>query len=270
VSGQSVLTALCVNFGMQDQTASVRTTANRTEPTLIKLLPGRGELVRVRTGLSVAGSSNALAALNAGTIREGLANAETLAEMLVGNALLQRAVIGGLVPVLPPGRSLGPLLSLTDSVTLLSGVPRVAVRQGRVLAQGMLQRSGYTSTGNADEGWTIYLQLAVGDEPFSAECYLGVRDGPARVLRWSSRAGDGSSNATASVRVSRAGITEVWIPVPADAIVRGATLQLGLKLSVGEGAASRVASWPRPMLPGQVQPGRLLLDVGEWTRGIAP
>jgi len=270
VSGQSVLTALCVNFGPQDQTATVRTMANRTEPTLIKLLSGRGELVRVRSGLGVASAAGVWAGPGAAESREGIAGAETLAEMLVGNAMLQRPVIGGLVPVLPPGRSLGPLLSLTDSVSLLSGVPRVAMRQGRLLAQGMLQRSGYRSTGNAGEGWTIYLQLAVGDEPFSVECYLGGRDGPARVLRWSSRAGDGSSNTAATVRVSRGGITEVWIPVPADAIARGATLQLGLKLTVGEGAASNVASWPRPMLPGQVQPGRLLLDVGEWTRGVAP
>lgn len=55
-----------------------------------------------------------------------------------------------------------------------------------------------------------------------------------------------------------------WIcqtPVPADVIGEDGTVLVGIERIDGRGVRT---SWPRPMLPWQIEPGRVAIDTGRW------
>ncbi|MBL9032532.1 MAG: hypothetical protein JNM80_12605 [Phycisphaerae bacterium] len=159
----------------------------------------------------------------------------------------------------PPGLRLGPLLADWTMRTWMGGVapPEPSADWAGL---GLLQKSG-------DGSWTLFLEFRgpARTEPEGARVWLGPRERPVAVFRVSStglateEVGRGS---TEGVQVSRE--PDRWtvrLTIPAGTIEPDGIVRIGLERTDGRGVRS---AWPRPMLPWQVEPGRVAVDLSAW------
>jgi len=51
-----------------------------------------------------------------------------------------------------------------------------------------------------------------------------------------------------------------WVPIPAS-VQAGRLVRVGMQRVDARGVRS---AWPRPMMPWQIEPGRVALDLGQW------
>jgi hypothetical protein len=202
--------------------------------------------------------------------------------------------IVGRAKVMPPGLELGPVL---EPWTLASWRARSAVARGE--SRGVtvtIQRT----VGGGDEGssgWEAVVRCrgpvagAVGGEKDVVRLWCGAFErsrgvvvvGPGRRGEWV-RASDvvvgagedgrgtriGGEVAVRDVgagEIARAGVSGLreWtsvVPLPMEAFEEdGVTLIVGVEREYPAGVR---ASFPRPMMPGQAEPGRVGLDVSAW------
>ncbi len=176
-------------------------------------------------------------------------------------------VVARPLKVEPPGLSLGPLVAEWTHVSWLAGAP--LMQAGPAIGVGVLQRS---TSGTA---WEVVVecrwpQSDTDAGPMDAESDRVVLwCGPYRQSRIAIEiAPDGqvSYPLGAGVRARAACVREPgrWvalIEIPRAAFEPDGGLLLGLERRDPSG---RRWSWPRPMMPGQSEPGRAAIDVSTW------
>lgn len=187
----------------------------------------------------------------------------------------------------PPGLQVGPLMlglsnrSMKGASEAGVGVLPVAeLPQGDRMTAGMLMRDvdrpggrEGTSGEKQRESWTVYFECM---RPAASE----VEEGIDRLHVWFGPSGPASKGL--EVVVNRSGKDSApgarvvrqqdrwlcWVPVPAAAIESDQHLRLGVTREVqmaGEARMSRTA-WPRPLLPWETRPGRVCVDLSEWSK----
>lgn len=152
------------------------------------------------------------------------------------------------LPASPPGLALGPLYPMWSMPGWMAGNPGgVPVDWSTA---GLLQRSA------AGDGWEVYIECRVGE-------FAGER-GADVVRLWWGAAGAGER----FVEIEGPAIGEFegdrWsatVPVPPRAINSDGSVLLALERIDARGARS---FWPRPILPGEAEPIRALIDLTAW------
>jgi len=176
-------------------------------------------------------------------------------------------VVARPLAVEPPGLRLGPLVAEWTQVSWLAGAP--VMQAGPAIGVGLLQRS---TSGTAWEAVVEcrWPQSDTESGPLDAEADRVVLwCGPYRQSRVAIEIGpDGqvSYPLGASVRARAACVREPgrWvalIEIPRAAFEPDGSLLLGLERRDPSGQRW---SWPRPMMPGQSEPGRAAIDVSTW------
>lgn len=189
----------------------------------------------------------------------------------------------------PPGLKLGPFVCDWTLAAWMSGGPSAEMEPApdQATAGLVFQRPSDGSEGGP--GWWIYLECRVPETPAppsprsgrhqpaappppveTARIWLGPVGSPAAVLRISSdgvvvdeRAVDqGLRGELTGATVTRQ--ADRWVaqvPIPARCIEADGTLRLAVQRSDARG---RRSAWPRPMLPWQVEPGRVAVNTSAW------
>ena len=178
-------------------------------------------------------------------------------------------IIRGHLPVTPPGLRLGPLVGRWTAPGLLTGATGPPLEGPRTAA--LVQRG-------ADGGWELYIECeveasSVGSGADVVRVYFGPRGSSSHVIALDASGGAvlerrrGSPTIWTDVTMEQG--PEVWkalLPLPANVVQRDGTLLLGLTRF---DSAGRLTSWPRPMYPGQGEPGRVVIDLNYWM-SLAP
>lgn len=191
----------------------------------------------------------------------------------IGSTNFERTALDQAISAAPPGVTIGPMLvdwtmpmfmaSATEPTTR-APLPQVAIARavaGRI----------YRETGGGAARWTVYVEC-LREAPVPGDrltiCF-GPTEAPLSVLRVrpdgaiTELRGGGAGSPAGAARVSTLEDRWVaWIPVPASAIEAGSLLRIGAMREADDGWR---AAWPRPMLPWQEQPARLLIDLGGWS-----
>ncbi len=178
-------------------------------------------------------------------------------------AMIELQPIAGRLPVRPPGVTIGPLLcpwTLTSWLARTTS-PTPDAWQASVLIQRRAGGGGWelAVTARRPTGENGPGPLRVWCGPFQApRCRIVINGADAHVFR-----GMSDRPETVEARVGRTDSDEtVLVTLPPEALEPdGATLIVGIDRDLGEGL---VGSFPRPMLPGQPEPGRLALDLSAW------
>lgn len=189
--------------------------------------------------------------------------------------------LGVAIPVSPPGFALGPLRAAwtLEAWSAMDDGEAVEVARDRsaavMLARGPVFEAPSTVVGPAPrasgrQAWTLYVEArSAGDGTADdfVELWFGPHAMPSAVLRIYSdgRVVDTLAQENAgdlSVKIVR--LADRWVarlPVPTGAIEAGPMLRLGVLREDGCGSRS---SWPRRMLPGQTEPGRVAVRLDAW------
>lgn len=216
-----------------------------------------------------------VAAPRAGQAIRGVQNPGSAAvRVSIGGRTFDRTALAGALSAAPPGVTIGPMLSDWSMPTLLAGAIESGANAPLPFADPARVTVGrlYREPGAGAPRWTIYLECmkssaTVGD---AVSLHFGPSGAPLVVLRVQSSgamfatrdpaaAGSPAGSARVSVQEDR---WAVWVPVPAAAIESGKYLRLGL---TRETAGEARSAWPRPMLPWQDEPGRVLIDLSAWS-----
>lgn len=158
------------------------------------------------------------------------------------------AVLGSSLPVAPPGLMLGPLFPQWNMPAWLARRSPTARPDSACVA--LLQRSA-----SDPEQWELYIEATGNFEGDTVTVWLG-RFG---TDRHTIRVGPGASE---SPPVDRVG--DCWsalLPLPGTSIDESGRLFVALTRTGANGA---LWSWPRPMLPGQNEPGAAPIDLSSW------
>ncbi|MEX2218714.1 MAG: hypothetical protein WD749_08130, partial [Phycisphaerales bacterium] len=196
-------------------------------------------------------------------------------EVHAGKWKADHAVVAHAVPVSPPGLAMSPFTGDWSMAGLLAGAPDAAMGAGPDWATAAVLSRREADSGS---GWWVYLECKSppgpdGRAPAADETvrvWLGPRGHSAAVLRVTSRGGVADERALErtgdgmlpGASVSR--LADRWvahIPVPAGAIDGEGSIRIGVERT---DAAGRRTAWPRPMMPWQVEPGRIRADTGAW------
>lgn len=187
------------------------------------------------------------------------------------------APIVGRVKVRPPGFALGPVF---EPWTLGSWRARSAIPTGDVRgATVVIQRAAGSGVAGA---WEAVVRCkpgveTVGDGTDVVRLWCGafenargvVRVSPAFGAEWV-RAGAGAGERGARLRgdvmKEAGGGWSAVVTLPVEALEDASTLIVGVEREQPAGVR---AAYPRPMLPGQGEPGRIALDLSAWG-GIGP
>ncbi len=175
------------------------------------------------------------------------------------------------VPGAPPGVALGPLIPDFTLETWIAGGSTVAPDPAWVGAAMLLRK---------DRVWTLFMECArAGDaaatpQEDTVRLWIGPTARPRLVLRVGESGyahveqalpGAGGTDApdpAAGVTVaSRAAKWVCEVKIPDWCIEPDGTLRVGLERVDSRGARS---AYPRPMLPWQAEPGRIVVDTGAW------
>lgn len=172
------------------------------------------------------------------------------------------AVITTPVGVKPPGLLTGPFFRGWTHASWLGGRPAPAT--------GLLATTAMLQPGAEAGSWQVFLQCASrGSEApdDTINLWFGPFDDPAcRIVIERDKEATlqlrGQAPAPVNVRTTHADDSwSVLVDVPDSAFDAGRTL---LRMGVDRTARGETASWPRPMLPGQIEPGRLAIDLSTW------
>ncbi|MBC7834609.1 MAG: hypothetical protein H7Y88_05850 [Phycisphaerales bacterium] len=214
-------------------------------------------------------------------------------QIRVGGTSITRPAIATSLAAAPPGLLIGPLHADLTGWAIAAGAnaPPMASPLGTKALLYRNTASGEAHTGAPDEssaptGWTLYVECATAPRRGESET-TEVRDqvriwiGPSNAPR-ALRVGPNGAVFEEGVRESRFGERQyappkligtarahiqadrwsAWVSIPASAIEAGPSLRLGIDRVDGLG---RHSAWPRPMLPWQIGPGRVIVDLSTWT-----
>ncbi len=157
-----------------------------------------------------------------------------------GRAAFRATALG----VSPPGLTIGPLLPQWRMAGWLGGTPGEA--DADWTTAGLLHKS------ESGDGWEVYVECRVA---------AGAENPGGDVVRvyW------GAAGSAERVIEVRAGVVgDRWsatVPLPAEAIGADGTVRLSIERVDARGARS---SWPRPVMPGEAEPARALIDLKGW------
>ena len=204
------------------------------------------------------------------------------AEIQIGSTPRYLPVIGSVIPVAPPGFAIGPLRAeWTLDAWVGSDDQRDAGVPVSGLSAGMLFRGGPTDVGGVSAfvgphestgAWVVYVEARVPvggpmlpEDRF--ELWFGPFGAATRVIHVYSdgRVTNGVTGADApGFGVSVLRLADRWVarvPVPAYVIEDDGIVRLGAVRRDGFGMRS---SWPRRLLPGQIEPGRVAVQTRAW------
>ena len=182
-------------------------------------------------------------------------------DIRVGEWSAQRAVVSAPIPASPPGVRLGPLIPAWTLRDWLGGAPGAS--DAAWATDALLQRR------IGGKEWEIVVQCrtpsgAPVDAADDVRVFLGGGEKPA-VIRVSAR-GYAVLESTAAARPEPIAVSrgpDGWIaavPLPTSLIPRG-LLPLAIERVHERGGRW---SWPRPALPWQATPGRVIVDLTAW------
>lgn len=151
-------------------------------------------------------------------------------------------------PARPPGLALGPLLPQWRMPGWLAGVPGLCDPEWA--SAGLLSRT------EAGDGWEVYIECRVAGD-------AGTSEGDAVRLHWGA---PGLAEHVIELKAPAWGSFEgdrwsLRVALPEKAIDPDGTVRLALERVDARGARS---SWPRPMLPGEAEPARAVIDLKGW------
>jgi len=223
----------------------------RFDPELVRLAASQSlrHAADVRAGWSVTASGEPIGSTDSGLLVVRANQSESRTELRVAP-----------LPVDRPGRTLGPAMETHDLHTFNTN--------GARFAPGNRQTAAFVYRDEVDGSWKVYLEArfpsgtdtsAIGSERI--EVFFGPFGRPDSVIVVAP--GDdsvviGEDRWSAVVDLPDAALTRAQ---------REGTLAIGFirtdsRVSV-LGAPGR-SSWPRPMVPGQAEPGRFRLDLSAW------
>ncbi|RMH13767.1 MAG: hypothetical protein D6695_03100 [Planctomycetota bacterium] len=216
-------------------------------------------------------------------------------EVRVGRWERSLASIGVVITVAPPGFALGPFRAEWTLASWLAMDDRAEAGVARDQATAAMlfygtgtdagveaAQSTGPSPGRTVETWVLYIEARIPDESRSpaagmagpglpvddfVEAWFGPFGSPERVIRIHSdgrvvNAQTGQPAPGFGVEVIR--LSDRWVarlPIPADLIEPGGLLRIGVLREDGCGMRS---SWPRRLLPGQIEPGRVAVQTRTW------
>ncbi|MBL8745138.1 MAG: hypothetical protein JNK58_02150 [Phycisphaerae bacterium] len=152
------------------------------------------------------------------------------------------------VPVSPPGLTIGPLLPQWRMAGWAIGTPGAADPEWTTA--GLLHKS---ADGN---GWEVYVECRISPEAESltgdvVRFYWGAEGSAERAVE---------VKAPTRAEAQRDRWTAV-VPVPPRAVESDGTMRVSIERVDARGARS---SWPRPMMPGEREPSRALVNLNAW------
>jgi hypothetical protein len=176
----------------------------------------------------------------------------------------------------PPGLRLEPLWPDWTPAGWLAGTPELMWHNGNWSTSVLLYyRAGEAeSIASSERGqWVLHLECRAPSEHEGEDevmVWFGPFGSPAAVVRIGRDGGVsarpvGRHSEEVPVRGAHvARLPERWVaqvPVPDRFIKPGGEMLIGLVRTDGRGART---TWPRPMLPWQQEPGRLIVDTRAW------
>lgn len=220
------------------------------------------------------------------------------ARVHIGEWEAPRRLVAKPVAARPPGVSIGPLApdwameSFVASATSPGAAPGTPVAQRDWACAGIVQRDDAARAAdrdgkNAPTSWLVFVESRVDPAIVPASGPAGDGDvvrlyfGPAGVPRVvlavrsdgrlaTEQAGAGRDEGMGTRRAVRFNRAKdrwsCWVPIPAEAVESmngGFVVRLGMTRTDSRGERS---AWPRPLLPWQTEPGRVLIDLSEWSR----
>lgn len=208
---------------------------------------------------------------------EGVGDAMSYVTVRCGPWTKRLPVAAAAIAARPPGLAIGPLapdrtmgdMAIAAEPTVL-GSPVVASLERTF---GRLYRGGDASKPAAGVGWTVYIECERTSHESADDAVtilLGSAGADERRIQVRRANAD---RPPAGVRVVEgADRWMCWVPIPAEAIERDGRLRIGVvrEIASGERSDSRRGAWPRPMLPWDASPGRVLVDLGAWSGLEAP
>jgi hypothetical protein len=172
----------------------------------------------------------------------------------------------------PPGIQIGPFQRdwTMESLMAVSPIAEAPAPLHRATA-GVLHRSASPDESDARVGWTLYIECAStnpGAQGDSFTLWIGPHNHP--LAAWTIDATGQSTFLRGFLRdldipdIQIAMLDDRWtaqIRLPVEAISDDMLLTLGVERTDADGFHS---AWPRRMIPGQAEPGRLIIDVSTW------
>ncbi len=225
----------------------------------------------------------------------GEAGAVASVTVRVGIESATMAVVTGAAGVRPPGLDVGPLLLDWTSESWLAG--RLEFPGGEGASSGAMEgdlgaalpeawrttaRVYFAEPGEGaargggpnDSGeWLVYVDCRQGAGAVRVEDQVTLRFGTRGETSATisvgadGRAVDDRGRLVQGVRVvtkdgsaGRPAAWSAWVPIPAS-VQAGRLVRVGMQRVDARGVRS---AWPRPMMPWQIEPGRVALDLGQW------
>lgn len=187
--------------------------------------------------------------------------------------------LGMAIPVSPPGFAIGPLRAQWTLASWRAMEDEQSAEVPRNQSAAVLLFKGPASEATTTVGpvppsvgrqeWTLYVEARTVGDPGGdfVELWFGPYGQPSRVLRVHAdgRLVDGVTGKDPpglSVRVVR--LADRWVarmPLPPGVVEAGGLIRIGVRREDGCGLKS---SWPRRMLPGQTEPGRVAVRLDAW------
>lgn len=197
-----------------------------------------------------------------------------------GRWVEERSAILASAPVSPPGLTITALLGDWTMSGLLSGAPDAAMTPEPewLTAVRVCYRARGEGSAGSGEGWWVYVECKsppgkdkrspAADE--TVRVWIGPPGNPSSVLRISSRGNVVDEQSIVRVGeglVRAARVTheaDRWVceaPLPTGVVEQDGAIRIGVERT---DALGRRSAWPRPMLPWQVEPGRIRADTRAW------
>lgn len=193
-------------------------------------------------------------------VRDG---ARPVIEAALSGMAVQLRPIAGRARVSPPGFSLGPVLHPWTLGTWRERNPSPVTGPGA--AAVLIQRK-------VGGGWEAYVraQPEPDGSPGEVVLWFGAFGNATATIRVTEGSAEIRDRGTGEPRPVGAAFSKdgmVWttlIPI-SDSLIDDGTLLVGLqRLAPVGGQVTTSAAFPRPMLPGQAEPGRVALDLTGW------
>ncbi len=246
-----------------DETGDVAGRTDRSKITsVVAERFGRDAAVTLSDEGDQPGPPTKLVGHRAGIVRAEAAAIPGAARQLVlrdGVSEWRLAVANAPIAARPPGLALGPLAAEWNIISSARGETLVPTSERA--CSGVLQRSA------ADDAWELALECRWPAESTNNDAlrvWLGPFGSPIGALDINPDAGvrnalEKGAPAPGSVWREPGG-WRALVPIPATAIENG-RVRLALERTDPRGLRT---SWPRAMMPGQSEPGRVIVDLTQW------
>ena len=302
---QAILSSVGVaNLRTQLAAANVSGTKDAIDD-MVSLPPMHASLVRLHTQVKTPEAAETApgvpiepgAVAAAGVASKGVVEAT----VRIGDWEVPRRVVARPLVARPPGLVIGPLApDWTMSVFMAAAsdpgaAPPMPASTIAWTSAGLLFRDEAAEETDrrdlkAPTSWRVFVECRTGADGAPAgqdvvRLYFGPQGAPRVILSvhpdgsvvtgrapaGATKSGDGEDNG-ADQGTDRVAIAHekdrwwCWVPVPAGAVesMNGSfVLRMGITRVDGRGDRS---AWPRPILPWQTEPGRVLVDLSQWSK----